>query len=179
VATVTACATALLRLLLWVLEPLGFAGPRMVQFALYLLVGGITFWIDIGGFLIIRLFGTPVLPASAASFVIAVLANYALCRAIVFRGGRFSRIEELGRLFVVALVGLGLNSAMVWFLAVWLHVDPTASKVLAVIPVLAWNYLARRALVFDAEMAGGVAAVVARTERPLGQSPPELPNPMK
>ena len=37
---------------------------------------------------------------------------------------------------------------MVWLLAEVL-LDPTLSKVLAVLPVLAWNYLGRRSIVFD------------------------------
>ena len=177
--TMMDAAVALMRLMLWAPGRLGFTGPRMVQFALYLIVGGLCTCFDIGGFLVIRLFGTPVLPASATSFTMATLANYVLCRAIVFRGGRFSRFEEIGRLFLVSLVGLGLNSAAVWVLAVLMRIDPTVSKVLAVIPVLAWNYLGRRFMVFDAEMAGWIAAVVARAEQPLRQSPAELPKLME
>ena len=65
-----------------------------------------------------------------------------------FVAARFSRSEELLRLFAIAIVGLSLNSAMVWLLAEVL-LDPTLSKVLAVLPVLAWNYLGRRSIVFD------------------------------
>ena len=67
----------------------------------------------------------PILLASAASFVTATLVSYLLCRAFVFRSGRFSRPEELSRLFGVAVVGLGLNSAAVWLLAGVLGANPT------------------------------------------------------
>ena len=143
------------------LQRFGFRGARRLQFAVYLLVGGISFWVDIGTFLIFRRLQMPVLAASAASFIVATLANYGLCRAMVFRGGRFSRTEEIARLFCVASVGLGLNSAVVWCLAVQLGVDPTLSKVLAVLPVLAWNYWGRRLLVFDAAMAQSIADFAA------------------
>ena len=79
----------------------------------------------------------------------ATLVNYLLCCALVFRRGRFSRREEILRLFVNALIGLGLNSAVVWLLAEILSFDPTLAKILAVFPVFAWNYLGRRRIVFD------------------------------
>jgi putative flippase GtrA len=120
-----------------------------LQFALYLIVGGICFSIDIAGFVLLRHFELPILTASATSFVTSTITNYALCCAFVFRSGRFSRQEELLRLFAIAIVGLGLNSAVVWLLAENLGFDPTLAKILAVLPVLAWNYLGRRAIVFD------------------------------
>ena len=72
------------------------------QLALYLVVGGISFCIDIGGFIALRYFGLATLTASATSFVTATLVNYLLCCALVFRRGRFSRREEILRLFVIA-----------------------------------------------------------------------------
>lgn len=120
-----------------------------LQFALYVVVGGICFCIDIAGFVFLRWFELPILTASAISFVTATVVNYLLCCALVFRSGRFSRGEELLRLFAIAVVGLSLNSAAVWFLAQILAVDPTLAKIVAVLPVLAWNYLGRRSIVFD------------------------------
>ena len=133
------------------------------QFVLYLIVGGVCFWIDVGGFLIILwLFRPVILLASASSFVIATAANYALCCAFVFRRGRFSRLEEIGRLFLVAVTGLGLNSAVVWILAERMGLDPAIAKVSAVLPVLFWNFLARRVIVFDAALSAGVVKFAGR-----------------
>jgi putative flippase GtrA len=101
-------------------------------------------------------------PGIRRSFVTANLVNYLLCRAFVFRSGRFSRPEEVSRLFVIAVVGLGLNSAAVWLLAGVLGVDPTLAKILAVFPVFAWNYLGRRSIVFAS---GPSAAVALLSER--------------
>jgi putative flippase GtrA len=119
------------------------------QLVLYLVVGGICFFIDVGGFVVLHVCGLPILAASALSFVTATLVNYALCCGFVFRSGRFSRPEEIVRLFAIALVGLGLNSLVVLLLAQFLRFDPTFAKILAVFPVFAWNYLGRRKLVFD------------------------------
>ena len=121
----------------------------LVQMGLYLIVGGICFVIDVGGFIALRLCKLPILTASALSFVIATLFNYMLCCGLVFRRGRLSRPEEIIRLFIIALVGLGLNTAIVLLLAMILKFDPTVAKTLAVVPVFAWNFLGRRAIVFD------------------------------
>jgi putative flippase GtrA len=124
----------------------------MHQLGLYFIVGGICFFVDIGGFIILRLSDLPILPASALSFVTATLVNYSLCCSFVFRRGRFSRPEEIARLFLIALVGLGLNSLVVFFLAKILLFNPTLSKIVAVFPVFAWNYLGRRKLVFEDDL---------------------------
>ena len=46
----------------------------------------------------------PILLASASSFVMTTLVNYYLCYKLSFIRGR---LHEIGRLFAVALVGLG------------------------------------------------------------------------
>jgi putative flippase GtrA len=137
----------------------------LLQLSLYLVVGGICFCIDIGGFVLLRYFKAPILAASATSFVTATVANYLLCCALVFRSGRFSRPEEVLRLFVIAAVGLGLNSAVVWLLAVILRLHPTVAKILAVLPVFAWNYLGRRAMVFDGSPPTATALLAERVRR--------------
>jgi putative flippase GtrA len=134
----------------------------LLQLGLYLIVGGICFFIDVGGFVILRLFKLPILTASVLSFITATLVNYLLCCAFVFRSGRFSRPEEILRLFVIAVVGLGLNSAAVWLLALIFGSDPTLAKILAVLPVFAWNYLGRRTMVFNGTPSPAVALLVGR-----------------
>jgi putative flippase GtrA len=145
---------------------LGARSVALLQLAFYLVVGGICFCIDIGGFVALRYFSLPLLTASATSFVTANLINYLLCCALVFRSGRFSRPEEMLRLFGIAVIGLGLNSAMVWLLAEILGMDPTMAKILAVFPVFAWNYLGRRTAVFDG---GPSAAMTLLAERIRGR----------
>ena len=149
----------------------GISAPQhrqmaILQLALYLVVGGlvvgVSFCVDIGGFVALRYLQLPILPASATSFVTATLVNYLLCCALVFRSGRLSRPEEVLRLFVIAAVGLGLNSAVVWLLAVILRLPPTVAKILAVLPVFAWNYRGRRAMVFDGSPPTATALLAER-----------------
>jgi putative flippase GtrA len=102
----------------------------------------------------------PILSASVLSFVTATVANYLLCCGFGFRSGRFSRPEEIVRLFIIAVVGLGLDSAVVLLLAQILEFDPTLAKILAVFPVFAWNYLGRRTMVFDGTPSAAMSLLV-------------------
>ena len=120
-----------------------------MQFFLYLIVGGLSFVVEIGVFVALRRAAMPVIAASVASFLVATLANYLLSILLAFQSGRFRRGTELTRFLVVVLVGLALNTALVWCFAFPLAIQPTIAKIAAVPIVLIWNYLGRRALVFD------------------------------
>src|SRR5712672_2265180 len=111
-----------------------------MQFLLYLIVGGLSFFVDIGIFVLLRMAEMSVIPASIVSFIAATGANYVLSTVLAFQGGRFRRHIELVR--------LALNTGLVWLFVYPLGVDPTLAKILAVPIVLVWNYLGRRLLVF-------------------------------
>ena len=65
-------------------------------------------------------------------------------------------------MFTIAVVGLGLNCAMVWLPAKILRIDPTLAKILGVLPVFAWNYLGRRWIVFDGTPSSSMALLAER-----------------
>lgn len=123
-----------------------------MQFVLYLIVGGLSFLVDIGVFVALRGAELPVIPASVASFILATIANYLLCILFAFQSGRFQRRFEMLRFLGVVLVGLGLNTLLVWFLVYPLSVHPVAAKIIVVPIVLVWNYLGRRLLVFTSDI---------------------------
>ncbi len=120
-----------------------------MQFFLYLIVGGLSFLVEIGAFVALRRAAMPVIPASVTSFIVATVANYLLSVMFAFQRGRFRRHVELLRFLTVVLVGLALNTALVWWFVYPLAIDPTIAKIAAVPIVLIWNYLGRRMLVFD------------------------------
>src|SRR6516164_6922759 len=115
-----------------------------MQFFLYLVVGGLSFFVDIGAFIALRAIEVPVIPASVTSFSLATAANYLLSVVLAFEHGRFRRYIEMLRFLAVVLVGLGLNTLLVWYFAYPLSIRPTAAKIVAVPIVLMWNYLGRR-----------------------------------
>ena len=120
-----------------------------MQFVLYLVAGGLSFFVDIGAFVGLRALGAAVIPASVTSFILATAANYMLSILLAFERGRFRRHVEITRFLVVVLVGLGLNTLLVWCFVYPLSVQPTVAKIIAVPFVMVWNYLGRRLLVFS------------------------------
>lgn len=119
-----------------------------MQFFLYLIVGGLSFLVEIVTFIALRRAATPVIPASVASFIVATIANYLLSIVLAFQRGRFRQRVELARFLMVVLVGLMLNTALVWIFVYPFGISPTPAKIGVVPIVLVWNYLGRRMLVF-------------------------------
>ena len=60
-----------------------------MQFFLYLVVGGLSFFVDIGAFIALRAIEMPVITASVASFSLATAANYLLSVILAFERGAF------------------------------------------------------------------------------------------
>ena len=123
-----------------------------MQFFLYLIVGGLSFFVDIGAFVALRAIEVPIILGSITSFILATAANYFLSVVLAFKGGRFHRHIEMLRFLTVVLVGLVFNTLLVWCFVYPLSIQPTAAKIAAVPIVLVWNYLGRRLLVFGNEI---------------------------
>jgi putative flippase GtrA len=138
--------------------------PISDRLFLYLIVGGLSFIVEISTFLALRRAAMPVIPASVASFIVATLANYLLSILLAFEHGRFRQPEELARFLIVVLVGLVLNTIVVWIFAYPLAIQPIVAKISAVPIVLTWNYLGRRLFVFDKRVPAPVQSWLARTQ---------------
>jgi putative flippase GtrA len=131
-----------------------------MQFFLYLIVGGLSFFVDIGAFIVLRTIEVPVILSSVTSFSLATAANYLLSVVLAFERGRFPRSIEVLRFLSVALVGLGLNTLLVWCFVYLFLIHPAAAKIVAVPIVLMWNYLGRRLFVFSKDMPVAVRALL-------------------
>jgi putative flippase GtrA len=131
-----------------------------MQFFLYLIVGGLSFFVDIGAFIVLRAIEVPVILASVTSFGLSAAANYLLSVTLAFERGRFRRAVEMQRFLSVILVGLGFNTLLVWCFVYQFLIHPTAAKIIAVPIVLIWNYLGRRLFVFRNEIPVAVRALL-------------------
>lgn len=82
-------------------------------------------------------------PASAIGYICASLVNYLLNYYLTF--GSNARHQVAGVKFaLVAVTGLGLNTALVYLLAHLLGVYYLFSQVLATLAVLFWNFFAHK-----------------------------------
>jgi putative flippase GtrA len=136
-----------------------------MQFFLYLIVGGLSFLVEIATFIGLRRAAMAVIPASVTSFIVATIANYLLSIVLAFQHGRLRLHVELTRFLGVVLVGLLLNTALVWIFVYQLAFPPTVAKIGVVPIVLIWNYLGRRMLVFDARIPIPIRSWLASASR--------------
>ncbi|TSA27931.1 MAG: GtrA family protein [Bacteroidetes bacterium] len=79
--------------------------------------------------------------ANAIGFTIAASTNYFLNRIWTFESTNPNVVLEFTRFFVIALIGLGINSAIVWAMSGKLKVNFYLSKLVATIVVTMWNFL--------------------------------------
>ncbi len=79
--------------------------------------------------------------ANAIGFTIAATTNYILNRIWTFESTNPNSLLEFSRFFVISLIGLGINSAIVWAMSGKMRINFYLSKLVATIVVTAWNFL--------------------------------------
>jgi len=79
--------------------------------------------------------------ANGIGFTIAATTNYFLNRVWTFESTNPNIMLEFTRFFMIALIGLGINSAIVWAMSGKFKVNFYVAKVVATFVVTAWNFL--------------------------------------
>ena len=119
------------------------------QFLKFGVVGGIAFLIDYGILMFLSQFlgWDPVL-SSAISFTVSVVFNYAASMRFVFeRRDDLSRRHEFVIFVVLSVVGLVINSAVIWAGTQMFGGGAfavTATKLVATVIVSVWNFVSRK-----------------------------------
>ncbi|MEM9170420.1 MAG: GtrA family protein [Pseudomonadota bacterium] len=112
----------------------------------YVGTGGVAAIVDLSGFAALTAYGAPLLAAAAASFVAAVIVNYALCSLFVFDAqmgpARFAAF------FGAALIGLSVNVGVTYAAHAGFAVAPLFAKTVGIGVAAAGNYLLNAFVVF-------------------------------
>ncbi len=128
------------------------AARFLTTFVKYALVGGTSSLINLVAFYLLHLVGVHYLLAAAASYIGSTLFNYWMSIVFVFQSGaRFQKHGELFWIFVVTIVGLLLNQALLFAMVSWLGWHPLVAQVVSLCAVFFWNFLARHHFVFRAK----------------------------
>ncbi|HTU26091.1 MAG TPA: GtrA family protein [Pirellulales bacterium] len=131
--------------------------PLVVQMARYLVVGGVAFVADFGALYVLTEFGhIHYLESAAIAFLFGMAVNYVLSVSWVFqvRAVKSQRLEFL--LFaLIGLVGLGFNQLLLRGLTEGLAVYYLHAKLITTGVVLAWNFAARKLLLFTSPRPSG------------------------
>jgi putative flippase GtrA len=79
--------------------------------------------------------------ANAIGFTFAATTNYLLNRIWTFQSHNPRVALEFSRFFIIALIGLGINSAIIWLMNGKFKVNFYLSKLVATAIVTLWNFL--------------------------------------
>lgn len=91
--------------------------------------------------------------ASTAGYILSALLNYQLNRVYTFQS-KAAHLHALPRFFAIALVGLVLNAAVLWFMVSVFSLYYMLGQVVATIVTLVWNFIANRNWTFAKEKSG-------------------------
>ncbi len=116
----------------------------------YFFVGGVAATFDITFFFIFaKILEFNYFIVGAIGFVFATLINYFLSVTHVFdSGSRFARNREIFWIFVVSLVGLAINQAVLFCAIGVMGIEPMLGKLAATGITFFWNYGARKYFIF-------------------------------
>jgi putative flippase GtrA len=79
--------------------------------------------------------------ANAIGFTCAATTNYFLNRSWTFHSQNPHIVQEFSRFFLIALIGLAINSAIIWLMNEKFKINFYLSKLVATVTVTLWNFL--------------------------------------
>lgn len=121
------------------------------QFMRFGIVGVIAFFIDYGLFLLLDyVFGVNYLVASAISFIVSTVFNFAASMRYVFAGKRGqTRAQQFVIFFALSVIGLGVNQLVLWLCVAVLAWHAWVGKLVATAVVMVFNFITRKVFLED------------------------------
>lgn len=119
-----------------------FTGAFFLKFIKFCLVGFSGVLVDFGiTFIFKEVLKVQKYVANAIGFTTAATTNYLLNRMWTFQSHNPQVALEFTRFFLIALIGLGINSLIIWAMTGKFKVNFYVSKLVATIVVTGWNFL--------------------------------------
>jgi putative flippase GtrA len=118
----------------------------VLQFLKFSIVGIIAFAIDYGLFILLHtVMDMQYILASIISYCIATIFNFVESMRHVFEGREGqSRTEQFIIFTILSIIGLGLNSAFLWFFTDFVGIYAEISKIIATFLVMIFNFITRK-----------------------------------
>ena len=137
-----------LRALYCILHYGAYSASIPMQFILYIIIGGISAVINILSFIICMKFDIPVIISVWIAFLIASLANYLLCIALLFKHkARFSTFGEI-LAYILTLIIMGTLDYYCTIILLALHLNNFWAKSISSLIGVVGNFLFRKYFVF-------------------------------
>jgi putative flippase GtrA len=115
--------------------------PILKQFAKFCLVGFFNTLVDFSVYLFLtRIFLVYFIAANIFSFLVAVSFSFILNKYWTFRNQVNKIKSQYFKFFIINVIGLGINTSLLYFLVVYFHLSDLLAKALAIGIVLFWNF---------------------------------------
>lgn len=123
----------------------------LAQLFRYSIVGGLSFVVDYGLlYILTEWIGLHYLLSATVSFVAGLAVNYLISISWVFSRSRLSsRSAEFAVYGAIGVVGLLLNSLLLYLFTDHLHLHYLLSKLVSAAVVLLWNFAGRKLILFS------------------------------
>jgi putative flippase GtrA len=114
----------------------------LIKFIRFCLVGFSGIFVDFGTtYLFKEIFKVQKYVSNAIGFTLAATSNYFLNHFWTFSTANSRIVREFSQFFIIAVIGLGINTSIIWLLNGKLKVNFYVSKLVATIIVTLWNFL--------------------------------------
>lgn len=124
------------------------------KFIKFGLVGFSGLFVDFGiTYLTKEKLNIPKYVANAIGFIMAATSNYFLNRVWTFKSNNPEVMVEFTEFFLISIIGLGLNTLLLWILVSKFKINFYLAKVFAIALVTIWNFLANAFITFNPERA--------------------------
>ena len=122
----------------------------MYKFIKFGVVGFTGMLIDFGiTFLCKEIFKVQKFVSNAIGFTVAATVNYIFNRIWTFRSTNPEMLREFSDFFVISLIGLGINSLVLWFLVSKCKWNFYFAKLIAIGVTTIWNFFANYLYTFS------------------------------
>ncbi|MBQ8539368.1 MAG: GtrA family protein [Ruminococcus sp.] len=122
-----------------------------LQFFRYIFVGGIATIVDWGFLFVLTDFAhIHYLVSAIIAFVAGLITNFFLSKLLVFKANdaRVNAIMEFVSYAIIGVIGLGITELILYFFTSFSSMHYMIAKAIATVVVLAWNYIARKLIVY-------------------------------
>lgn len=131
-----------------------FSQAFILKFLKFGVVGFSGVFIDFGiTYLCKEIFKVPKYVANAIGFITAATSNYFFNRVWTFQSKNPEVMVEFTEFFIISLIGLGINTLILWILVSKFKMNFYVAKIFAIGLVTIWNFLANAFITFNPERA--------------------------
>lgn len=120
------------------------------QLVLYFVLGGLLTLVEwLGFWVLVYVCGVHYLIANTLLFVAFVPLGMIVFKKGVFKHTKFSAKTEFALSFMINLLGLAINSLILWILVEFIGLESLFAKILTSFVVAFYSFFARKVLIYD------------------------------